>query len=108
VNTEAIRVLIDCGAKTNIRNADNEDIYEFAAKSPQTRYLILLISQLTIANSDLPKWLQVDRSIRTLGTKLFPYLVLIFIACVVELSLWFVHKGIIMLILIFLGYGYMM
>ncbi|UJR21184.1 hypothetical protein I4U23_024282 [Adineta vaga] len=107
-NAEAIRSLLDCSAKTNIRNADNEDVYELAAKSTQTRHLVFLMSQLTFSNADLPKIFQLNRPIRRFGTKLFPYLVLILIAFVLELSIWFVHKGVIILALFFVSYGYMM
>ncbi|CAF1326096.1 unnamed protein product [Adineta ricciae] len=107
-NPEAIRALLECNAKTNIRNADNEDIYELAGKSSQTRRLIFLLSQLTFSNNDLPKIFQLDRAIRRLGTKLFPYLVLILIPFVLELFIWYIHKGIIILGLVFMSYGYMM
>ncbi|CAF2411056.1 unnamed protein product [Rotaria sp. Silwood2] len=105
-NSEAIRVLLDAGAKTSIRNADNEDAFDLAAKSTQARYLVFLLSQLTSSNTYLPRWLQVDRSIRRLGTKALPYIILIIVAYILDLSLWFIYKGFLMLALFLLTRGY--
>ncbi|CAF3408369.1 unnamed protein product [Rotaria sp. Silwood1] len=101
-NSEAIGVLIDAGAKPHIRNADNEDAFDLAAKSPQARYLLLLLSPLTASNSYLPRWLQMDRSIRCLGTKLLPYLILILVACILDISVWFLYKGLLIIALVLL------
>jgi ankyrin repeat protein len=105
-NPEAIRVLLLCGAKTNIRNADNEDVYDFAAKSNNARYLVILIAQLTYSNADLPRWLQVHHSIRRFGTKLSPYIFLIIIGFIVQLTGSYILKGSMLFGLIVFMYGY--
>lgn len=63
------------------------------------------MAQLTISNSDLPKWLQLNRSVRRFGTKLIPYVALILVAFVLEMSLWFVYKGLLMLAFAVMIYG---
>jgi len=89
-NAEAIRILIDCGAKTSIRNADNDDAYDFAAKSSNARYLVVLMAQLTFSNKDLPRWLQIDSSYRRFGTKILPFIIILSIAFIVQVSIvWY-------------------
>ncbi|CAF1041855.1 unnamed protein product [Rotaria sordida] len=107
-NLEAIRVLLDAGAKTSIRNANNEDVVDFAAKSTNNRYLLFLLNELTSSNTHLPRWLQINRSIRCFGTKFLPYIILILVACILELTLWFIYKIFLILVLILLTRGYIL
>lgn len=89
-NSEAVRILIDCGAKTSIRNLNDDDAYDFAAKSSNARYIVVFMARLTFSNKDLPRWLQIDASYRRLGTKMVPYIIFLSIALIVELSIaWY-------------------
>ncbi|CAF2037640.1 unnamed protein product [Rotaria magnacalcarata] len=107
-NDDAIRVLIDAGAKTNIRNSDNEDIFDLAAKAKNARSLLRLLSGLTSSNKVVPRWLEVDRSTRLFGIKLLPYILIILVALIVDLEIWFVYKGVVFVGLFLLTRGYMM
>ncbi|CAF4596703.1 unnamed protein product [Rotaria socialis] len=107
-NYDAIRVLIDAGAKTNIRNSDNEDVFDFAAKAKNSRYLLRLLSELTSSNKVVPRWLEVNRSTQLFGIKLLPYIIIILVAFIVDLEVWFIYKGVVLFGLYVLIRGYMM
>ncbi|CAF0817270.1 unnamed protein product [Rotaria sp. Silwood1] len=107
-NIEAIRILLDAGAKTDIRNCDNEDAYELVIKQPKNHYLISLLSSYRFPKHDLPKWLQFNSLYRRLGTKFLPYFIIIIVACIFQFNFSLIYKGILILALILLTKGYIM
>ncbi|CAF0738301.1 unnamed protein product [Rotaria sordida] len=107
-NIEAIRILLDAGAKTDIRNYDNEDAYELVARQPTNHNLASLLSSYRFSNHNLPKWLQFNSLYRRLGTKFLPYFFIIIIACIFQFNFSLIYKVILILALILLTKGYMM
>lgn len=107
-NLEAIRILIDSGAKTSVRDAEDQDVYQYAAKLPGGRPLVLFLAKLTFSNKDLPRWLQAESSTRRLGTKLLPYIVLISMALIFQLTARWFSKGLLFAALGLIVYGFAM
>lgn len=103
-NSDAIRILIDCGAKTSIRNIDDDDAYDFAAKNSNARSLVLFMARLTFSNKDLPRWLQIDSSYRRFGTKILPYIIFLSIAFTVQLSIAWYSKALLFISLGLIAY----
>ena len=68
----------------------------------------MLLAQLTASNADLPRYLQVNRSIRRFGMKFLPYLVLIVIALIVQYSASYIIKGSLLFGLFIFIYGYVL
>jgi len=60
------------------------------------------------SNENLPKILQFNKNARRMGTKLLPYLILIFVACILQLNFSIIYKAILVIILCLLAKGYTM
>lgn len=75
-------------------------------KSSGSRGLVMLLAKLTASNSDLPRFLQSNPTIRRFGMKFLPYLILIAVALIVEYSATYLIKGSLVLGLFLFIYGY--
>ncbi|CAF4681566.1 unnamed protein product, partial [Rotaria sp. Silwood2] len=106
-NIEAIQILLDIGAKTDIRNCDNEDAYELVARQSMNKYLVSLLSSYRFPKHNLPKWLQFNSLYRRFGTKFLPYFIIIMIAYIFQFNFSLIYKVILILTLILLTKGYM-
>lgn len=107
-NREAIQLLINAGAKTDIRNSDNQTPSDLLGRWSSRHHMFPILSPNQYSNENLPKFLQFNKNIRRLGTKLLPYLILIFIACILQLNLSILFKAILIIILCLLTKGYTM
>ncbi|CAF3490537.1 unnamed protein product [Adineta steineri] len=106
-NKEAVQVLLDANARTDICNSDNETPLDVARRLSGNMSLMYLLSKNNGSNPGLPKWLQFDKSSRRLGTKLLPYILIIAVAFIIQLPISLIYRGILLVCLAGLTSGYM-
>lgn len=110
-NQEGIQMLIDAGARTDLRNAEvrrlhrlyarisfvefqNETVFDLVKKMPRGRSLLQALYKRIPLNTRVPKYLQMSKSTRRLGTKLFPYIAIFLVACLFQWQISLIYKGI--------------
>lgn len=66
------------------------------------------LSPQRFTKHNLPTWLQFNSGYRRLGTKCLPYLILILVACILQLNLSIIFKILLLITLFLLTRGYIM